>query len=106
VAYAEFFAALNRKYREAALTQEAYQIAIEEFKADWASIAEIEVTGHLRRCIEDVTSRYALRGFDAIHLASALYVREFEPEHLCFVCADNRLNAAAQAEGLHVSDVS
>nr|MBC8394877.1 VapC toxin family PIN domain ribonuclease [Deltaproteobacteria bacterium] len=40
------------------------------------------------------------RGFDAIHLASALIVSERIQENFIFVCYDKRLLSAAKAEGL------
>jgi len=44
-----------------------------------------------------------LRGMDAIHLASALCMRERDPtEPLEFLSADVRLNQAAAKEGLLV----
>jgi predicted nucleic acid-binding protein len=106
VAYAEFFSAINRKRREGTLSEEEYLSAIQDFKSDWETLVMIEVTIHLNQFIEDLTSSYPLRGFDAVHLASALYFQQFEEEQLCFICADRRLNDAAQQEGLNVVDLS
>jgi uncharacterized protein YcbX len=44
---------------------------------------------------------YPLRGFDAIHLASARLVHENLPEDFIFACFDHSLARAAQAEGLN-----
>lgn len=106
VAYAELFAALNRKRRESTLTDVAYHQAIFEFKTDWDGLTKIEATHVVNRYIEHLTSQYPIRGFDAIHLASALVVRESEPHYLFFLCADHRLNDAARNEQLQVIDVS
>jgi hypothetical protein len=42
------------------------------------------------------------RGADAIHLASALLVRDALQQPVTFACADIKLVAAARAEGLDV----
>ena len=42
----------------------------------------------------------ALRGFDAIHSASALLLKERTHLEVSFSCFDKRLKAAARAEGL------
>ncbi len=52
----------------------------------------------------ELTARHRLRGYDAVHLACALYLNRALVAHqlipLVFVCADNDLLAAAAAEGL------
>jgi hypothetical protein len=44
--------------------------------------------------------RHALRGFDGIHLASALHLYREVADPMTFVAADDRLLRAAAAEGL------
>jgi hypothetical protein len=51
--------------------------------------------------MDTLVDRHALRGFDLIHLASALTLRERLGEDFLFACFDDRLLAAARAEGLH-----
>jgi len=45
--------------------------------------------------IDKMVSRYPLRGFAAIYLASALIVHERLPEKFLFACYDNKLLQAA-----------
>jgi hypothetical protein len=45
-------------------------------------------------------TRHALHAADAIHLASALLVRDGLNQPVTFACADAKLVAAARAEGL------
>jgi hypothetical protein len=47
-----------------------------------------------------VIARHSLRGFDAIHLASAMAIRSAVTDEFYFGCYDERLNQAARAEGL------
>jgi predicted nucleic acid-binding protein len=53
----------------------------------------------------DLIRRHALRGVDAIHLASALSLRESLTETVRFFAADERLLRAAEAERLAPVDV-
>jgi hypothetical protein len=52
----------------------------------------------------ELTARHRLRGYDAVHLACALFANRTLIEQglppLVFVCADNALLMAASAEGL------
>lgn len=56
----------------------------------------------------DISEKHALRGYDAVQLASALEMVTLRSAlglaGLTFVSADGDLNAAAMAEGLNVDD--
>ncbi len=56
----------------------------------------------------DLIERHPLRGYDAVHLAVALNTHRRLVAHgrpgLTFLSADDRLNAAASAEGLAVDN--
>jgi predicted nucleic acid-binding protein len=53
----------------------------------------------LNERIESLARKHALRGFDAIHLASALVIRSNGKVDAGFVCYDRTLNEAAMKEG-------
>jgi len=74
VAYAEARAALARKLREDVFSPEEHSEAVEALGEDWESVYKPEVTEDLVRAAGDLAEAHALRGFDAIHLASALLV--------------------------------
>ena len=57
-------------------------------------------TDELNDWIDKMVAHYPLRGFDAIHLASALIVHERLPEEFLFACYGNKLLQAAQLAGL------
>jgi uncharacterized protein len=59
----------------------------------------VEVTNDLNPFIDNVLQKHALRGFDAIHLASAMIIHERLPADFFFACFDQRLNQAAKLEG-------
>ncbi|MCK9365172.1 MAG: type II toxin-antitoxin system VapC family toxin [Syntrophales bacterium] len=100
VAYAETMASINRKKREAELADTLIREAVDSFLRDWESFIRVEVSGEINGYIDRVVEKYPLRGFDAIHLASALAIREVLPEDFVFACFDDRLSRAARSEGL------
>lgn len=51
----------------------------------------------------DLAEKHGLRGFDAIHLSSALRLKEEVSEDVVFSCSDHILRKAAHQEGLHLS---
>ncbi len=102
VAYAETMATIYRKQRESGLDSSIIQRIQEAFKSDWNSFIRVEATNDLNPYIDDVLKKYALRGFDAIHLASAMVIHERLPAGFFFACFDQRLNQAAELEGFRV----
>lgn len=102
VAFAETLAALNRKRREGVLGGNDFARTAAEFKKDYAHFILVPINSALNASIESLMRRYTLRGFDAIHLASALVVRHADRTRFTFACFDRTLNTAAASEGLRV----
>jgi len=100
VAYAEGMAAIYRKIHEERLTRAELQNITASFQSDWQGFIRIEVNDRLNPYIDKVLDQSRLRGFDAIHLASALLVRERFHHGLLFACFDTRLASAARLHGL------
>ncbi len=100
VAYAETMASFYRKKREVNIRGKVFGKILNSFQRDWTSFIRVEVTDDLNESIDKIVARYSLRGFDSIHLASALIVQERVPEQFLFACFDKNLIQAAQLEGL------
>jgi uncharacterized protein len=100
VAYAETLASFYRKKREAGLKDSLIRKIAESFRTDWNSFIRVEVSDELNDYIDKVVVKHQLRGFDAIHLASAMIMHERLGRDLTFVCFDNRLINAAKTEGI------
>jgi predicted nucleic acid-binding protein len=100
IAYAEAMASFGRKWRETNIGTKTFANILDSFQRDWESFIRIEVTDELNESINKITAAYPLRGFDAIHLASALLIYERIPENFHFACFDRILLQAAQGEGL------
>ena len=99
VAYAETMASMYRKKRESDLAEPVIRNIADAFHQDWESFIRVEVNDKLNGYIDGVVEKYPLRGFDAIHLASAIVIHERLSEDFVFACFDERLTVAAQSEG-------
>jgi predicted nucleic acid-binding protein len=99
VAFAEMIAALNRKQREGVLSAREYARTATSFKNDYRRFILIPVSSGLNERIETLARKHALRGFDAIHLASAFVIRNNGKVETGFACYDRALNEAAWREG-------
>jgi predicted nucleic acid-binding protein len=100
VAWAELLAAVYRKALEVRVPKSRVERVARLFREDWSSFIIVEVDNRLNEAIHKVIASHALRGFDAIHLASALTIGSAVPDDFLFGCYDERLNRAAEAEGL------
>jgi predicted nucleic acid-binding protein len=60
----------------------------------------VDVSDGLVKLAGGLAEVHALRGADAIHLASALALRKQIEEDVKFFCFDDRLTVAARKEGL------
>ena len=100
VAYAEASASFYRKKREAQLKDNLIRKIVDSFRSDWYSFIRVEVSDELNEYIDRVVAKHPLRGFDAIHLASAMIMQERLHDAFLFVCFDQRLAQAAQTEGI------
>ena len=100
VAYPEARAAIARRQREAAITQRALDRAVSALDRDLGRFVVVELSAKVAKRAGDLAERRGLRGFDAIHLASALEVEELTGLMPGFCCYDVRLREAASGEGL------
>jgi predicted nucleic acid-binding protein len=98
--YAEICASFARKYREGGIEKRYYQKALMSFMNDWESLILVEVREELFPLIRKLTEAYPLRGADAIHLSSAIWIGEMIGEKLTFVASDTNLLNTAIREGL------
>ena len=103
VAYAEVRAAFARLMREGVTVEKRHRERLKQFNADWESFMRIELGHAVARTAGELAEAYALRGFDAIHLASALWLNDTSGGQLQFSAFDARLRAAAERAGLPVA---
>ena len=100
LSYAEARAALSRKFREKGIDKNEYERVKNELETDWEHYFVINLNNNLVKSAGDLTEKHALRGFDALHLASALEIKRLTSLPVTFSSSDARLRSAAQEEGL------
>jgi predicted nucleic acid-binding protein len=100
IAYAEARAAFARRFRENAFTPPEYKRLISSFDEDWVNYLIMSVTKELVRQAGDLAEKHGLRGFDAIHLSSAVTLRKELSSRVVFSCLDEKLQLASHVEGL------
>lgn len=105
IAYTEVYAGLTRKHREGHLPGSQYALACRQFESDWQAYIRVDLQDEILVLARDLIQRHTLRGFDAIHLASALSLRAALGEEITFAAADERLLWAARAERLRPLNV-
>ena len=102
VAYAEARAAFARLVREGHSKSTSHAKRLAKFNQDWEDYIRVELSPALTRQAGDLAEIYALRGFDAIHLASAFWLKELAAGPAHFAAFDQRLTEAAVRAGLDV----
>lgn len=104
VAYAEARAAFGRLLRERPASGRRHRGRIADLDRDWIRYLRVELTQAVAHSAGELAERHGLRGFDAIHLASALWLKSIDTGELLFAAFDQRLLAGAQAAGLVIAD--
>lgn len=101
----EIAAAIGMKHRRGDLSESDRDDLLHDVQYDgrtlyWLVDVDLDI---ITRAIE-LTRRQKLRGYDAVHLACALFVKEMMPSRglpePVLLCADHDLLEAAQNEGL------
>lgn len=105
----EVVAALLLRVRTGSLSLSLVQQTIEVFKTEFYVYYQIaEITASLVERAMKLVEIHPLKGYDAVQLAAAITLnqarisRNLSP--ITFICADARLNQAAQSQGLTVEN--
>ena len=107
LAYVEARAAFARANRDGRFADEGqYSLLLQNFGGDWAQYAKVNLSPSLAVSAGELAERHALRGYDAVHLASALALRDRVPDVIRFSSWDGTLARAAAAEGLELAHPS
>jgi uncharacterized protein len=95
LAYPEGRAALAAARRGARLTAAAHTRALEDFESLHGELSLIGIDVQLAREAGELAEKFALRGYDAVHLASVLSAGEM----ITLVSWDDELRRAAAHNG-------
>ncbi|MBI5814515.1 MAG: type II toxin-antitoxin system VapC family toxin [Nitrospinae bacterium] len=104
LAYAEALAALTRRKKAGDLAANALKEAVKSLEADWKRMAVMPLGAHLLPLTKRTINRHNLRGADAVHLASAIFLSQSTGNAIVFAASDMELLAAAKKERLTVLD--
>lgn len=98
----ECVSALARREREGSLTPAGMLQAIKRLEVLRSQWVEVEASNQVRDRSLRLLRIHPLRAADALQLSAALVVRDSAGADLPFVCCDDRLQLAAEKEGLDV----
>lgn len=106
---AEVAAAICKRARSGTLTPADATIALTTFKTEFKThYFTINLSNAIVERAMNLAEKHGLRGYDSIQLATAVGIHERRllkgVSAIIFVSADDKLNAAAQAEGLLVEN--
>ena len=109
ITWVEMQSALARRYREGSLTAEQIAGSTRALRYDWdAQYLVVDLDQPLADLAGQLVRKHSLRAYDAVQMASALRVQpsfaDARSAVLTFVAADDRLLAAAEAEGLQIDN--
>lgn len=99
VAYAEARASFARKWREGIFTEVEHRGTVSDLDEDWLTYDRLGVSNLVAYRAGELAEKHALRGYDSVHLASALRFTE-RFEDLRFLAFDGRLTDAAREADL------
>lgn len=102
VAYAEARAAFARLLRERPASRTLHRRRVTRLDEDWSQYLVVELMPAVAHRSGELAETHGLRGFDAIHLASALWLQSAYSGEVVFMAFDTRLAAAASAATLPV----
>lgn len=102
ISRAEVAAGIMRATRLSILLGEDALRALRAFRLEWESYQRLGVNEATVARADDLVINYDLRGYDAVHLASAHLWQEAVGEAVTMVTFDQILQSAATETGLHV----
>jgi uncharacterized protein len=100
LAYPEVRAALAAAARNHDITETELDEAERDWDGSWAAVRPVELTALVERQAGELARAHALRGADAVHLASALAISDRD---LIVAVWDRRLHAGAREAGCRVA---
>ncbi len=104
VSLPEVLSAFTRSFLESRCTKSELALIRDEFLRIWVNFQKIKINEDLIHHSGQLVFTHNLRGFDSIHLASALLIDNNSREMTFFSCFDKRLNRAARMEGMQIHE--
>ncbi len=102
ISRAEVSAALAKAVRVKSVSKDAGTSALQAFTADWHNLIRLQLTEVLVARAAGLAWEHGLRGYDAVHLAAALFWHETLDEAVTLATYDRELWIGAKRSGLSV----
>jgi predicted nucleic acid-binding protein len=99
---AEMGAAITKAARMNWITEEQGQHILGMFRAEWEIFGRLPVNEATVQRADVLACKHGLRGYDAVHLASALLYRDGLGENIAMATYDRALWQAVRIEGLEL----
>lgn len=99
---AEIAAGLSRLSRMNSIGMSEYDLALEQFHSEWLDYHRLPITEPLVARADSLARAHSLRGYDAIHLASALAWQDVLGLSVSLATFDRELLEAGKRAGLAV----
>jgi predicted nucleic acid-binding protein len=106
--FAEIHAALARRAKDRSLSSNEFIRARTNFDSDWVTgFSTVDLVPGVLSIVRNTVDRFALRGADMVHLASAIWLRDTafatrSGSQLFFLSSDKLLAKAAAGCGLEI----
>jgi predicted nucleic acid-binding protein len=100
ISRAEVAAGLAKAVRVGVVADDVARKAQRSFARDWSDFLRVPVTEALVQRAETLAWEHALRGYDAVHLASGLTWQESAGQEIVLATFDQQLWDAAKRTGL------
>lgn len=106
MSYPEILSAFRRAWKEKRCSKYDMEIVEGEFLRIWNDFRWIKPNEILISNTRELIFKHELKGYDAVHLASSLMLKqESNGMEIFFSCFDKTLNRAAEKEGLMIHDL-
>lgn len=102
LARVELSAAIAKAMRMKLITRASAQRVINAFRKDWPDFGALQITEAILATADRLAWEMGLRGYDAMHLASALIWQQAVDEPITLATFDHQLWAATKKLGIRV----
>lgn len=100
ISHADVSSALSKAVRLRLLSREEAVSALQVFNTEWESLVRLQLTEVLISRAATLAWEQGLRGYDAVHLAAALFWQDMLGDPVTLASYDRQLWKAAKVSGL------
>jgi len=100
--YVEMASAITRAVRLELIQPDEAQATWKDFLVDWELLVRLDISGQITKQAATLAWEYGLRGYDAVHFASALAWQDAIDMPVTLATYDRDLWVAAQKAGMDV----